>query len=117
MTLTNGGPGQQHTLVQALTVTLQPISNQPPTVTITAPANGAAFAFGASVAFAGSASDDEDGDISANLSWSSDLDGTIGVGHQLQHHSPERWHSHHHSLGHRFGRRRGQRLDLGDDHQ
>ncbi len=80
VTLTNGGPGQQQTLVQALTVTLQPISNQPPTVTITSPANGSAFAFGASVAFTGSASDDEDGDISPNLSWSSDLDGTIGSG-------------------------------------
>ena len=56
------------------------ITNNPPTVTITSPANSSALDFGASVAFAGSASDDEDGDISANLSWSSDLDGAIGSG-------------------------------------
>ena len=51
-----------------------------PVVTITAPADGASFTAGSSITFTGSAIDTEDGDISASLSWSSDLDGAIGTG-------------------------------------
>ncbi len=54
--------------------------NTPPSVTITAPANGSSFGQGVSVNFAGTATDAEDGNISANLSWSSNLDGVIGSG-------------------------------------
>ncbi|HET7292121.1 MAG TPA: Ig-like domain-containing protein [Vicinamibacteria bacterium] len=52
----------------------------PPVVTITAPANGATFTLGAVVSFAGSASDVEDGSLSAGLAWTSNLDGDIGTG-------------------------------------
>lgn len=51
-----------------------------PTVTITAPADGATFASGAAITFTGSANDAEDGDITADLAWTSDLDGAIGTG-------------------------------------
>ena len=51
-----------------------------PTVTITSPADGATVGSGASISFAGTATDAEDGDISANLTWTSNLDGSIGSG-------------------------------------
>jgi PKD repeat protein len=52
----------------------------PPTVTITGPADGATFASGATISFAGSASDAEDGDVTTNLVWTSNIDGQIGTG-------------------------------------
>ncbi len=55
-------------------------ANAAPTVTITAPANGSSFNQGASVSFSGTATDPEDGNIAANLAWSSNLDGSIGSG-------------------------------------
>lgn len=51
-----------------------------PAVSINGPADGAAFAEGEPIAFSGSATDLEDGDVSASLIWSSDLDGQIGAG-------------------------------------
>ncbi len=54
--------------------------DNPPTVSITGPANGATFSSGSSISFSGTATDAEDGDLSANLSWTSDLDGPIGSG-------------------------------------
>ncbi|HEX4953380.1 MAG TPA: hypothetical protein VF017_08310 [Thermoanaerobaculia bacterium] len=54
--------------------------NNPPVVTITAPANGASFDVGTSIGFAGTATDIQDGNISANLSWTSSLNGAIGSG-------------------------------------
>ncbi|MHC4989765.1 MAG: Ig-like domain-containing protein, partial [Planctomycetota bacterium] len=52
--------------------------NTAPTVTITAPPDASSFNQGDNVDFSGTASDTEDGDISANLSWTSNLDGGIG---------------------------------------
>ncbi len=60
--------------------TIDGTSGSPPSVTITAPSNGSSSTAGDSVSFAGSATDPEDGNISANLSWSSSLDGNIGSG-------------------------------------
>ncbi|HSF16394.1 MAG TPA: Calx-beta domain-containing protein [Vicinamibacteria bacterium] len=57
--------------------------NFKPMVTITAPANGSTFGVGTQVTFSGSASDFEDGDLSASLSWVSDLDGGLGTGAQV----------------------------------
>lgn len=54
--------------------------NNPPSVTITSPADGTTVSSGASVSFAGSATDAEDGDITNSLVWTSDLDGQIGTG-------------------------------------
>ena len=55
-------------------------TDKPPTVSITSPADGASFDSGASISFAGSASDPEDGDLTASLVWTSNLDGQIGTG-------------------------------------
>lgn len=54
--------------------------NSPPTVDITAPVNGSSSTEGDTVSFAGTATDTEDGPLSASLSWSSSLDGNIGSG-------------------------------------
>jgi len=54
--------------------------NTAPTVTITSPTDGSTVTAGTSVSFSGTATDTEDGDLSASLSWSSDLDGNIGSG-------------------------------------
>ncbi len=57
-----------------------PPTNTPPNVNITAPATGSSFTQGTSVTFSGTATDDQDGNISANLAWSSNRDGSIGSG-------------------------------------
>ncbi|MEE8523009.1 MAG: hypothetical protein V3T72_03685, partial [Thermoanaerobaculia bacterium] len=54
--------------------------NAAPQVTVSAPANGSSFPDGASIAFAGTAIDAEDGDLTASLAWSSNVDGSIGSG-------------------------------------
>ena len=73
VTDSGGMPGQAQV---AITIT----ANAPPTVTITAPANGASFDAGVSVGFTGSANDPEDGDRTATLVWNSSIDGEIGTG-------------------------------------
>ena len=55
-------------------------TNAPPTAKITQPANGATFNVGDPVAFAGTATDPEDGNLTASLTWSSSRDGAIGTG-------------------------------------
>ncbi|MCK4622077.1 MAG: Ig-like domain-containing protein [Desulfuromonadales bacterium] len=62
----------------SITVTVS--SNTSPTVTITAPLDGSTFAEGTSISFAGTATDAEDGDLTASLAWTSSLDGAIGTG-------------------------------------
>lgn len=54
--------------------------NEPPTVTITSPANGSVFVHGEIIDFTGSAMDFEDGVLSSELAWVSSLDGPIGNG-------------------------------------
>jgi subtilisin len=55
-------------------------ANDAPLPAITSPADGATFASGATVAFTGTAIDSEDGTITENLAWSSDIDSAIGTG-------------------------------------
>lgn len=54
--------------------------NDPPTVSITSPVDGSTFDSGATILFEGTASDPEDGDLTASLSWTSSIDGPIGTG-------------------------------------
>ena len=54
-------------------------TNQAPVVTIDSPVDGATFAPGASIDFAGSVVD-EDPNLAASLAWTSDVDGSIGSG-------------------------------------
>jgi hypothetical protein len=72
--------GLQGTADSAVYVSPNTVSNNPPSVTITSPSDGASLASGASVSFAGSAADPEDGDLTSNLVWTSDQDGQIGTG-------------------------------------
>ncbi len=58
-------------------------TDDPPTVSISSPADGASFSSGETISFAGSASDAEEGDLSADLVWTSNLDGQIGTGGSL----------------------------------
>ncbi|MEE8522829.1 MAG: zinc-dependent metalloprotease family protein, partial [Thermoanaerobaculia bacterium] len=60
--------------------TIDGTSGAPPAVTITAPADSSSSEVGESVTFTGSAIDPEDGDLAANLSWTSSIDGSIGSG-------------------------------------
>ncbi len=62
------------------TPTPAPTANEPPVVVINSPADGAPFGSSESVSFGGTTSDTEDGDLTASLAWSSDLDGPIGTG-------------------------------------
>jgi leucyl aminopeptidase len=60
--------------------TLGTSSNTAPTVAISAPANGASYAQGASVTFSGSASDTQDGSLSGSIQWTSSINGALGTG-------------------------------------
>lgn len=55
-------------------------ANTAPTVSIASPAASGVFAEGASIGFSGSASDAEDGNLTAQLVWTSTLQGQIGTG-------------------------------------
>src|SRR5207249_9640318 len=57
--------------------------NNTPAALITAPATGATFEPGAAVTFTGSASDTEDGDLSATIAWTSSRDGALGTGRTI----------------------------------
>jgi hypothetical protein len=51
-----------------------------PTVSIASPSDGDLYYIGDLISFNGTASDYEDGDLTADLVWSSDIDGVIGYG-------------------------------------
>jgi chitodextrinase len=55
-------------------------TNTAPSVTISAPPNQAEVAAGTAVTFTGSATDAQEGDVSAALAWRSSIDGAIGNG-------------------------------------
>jgi len=63
----------------SITINAAPV-NQAPVVTITAPANGSSFTEGTAIGFTGTATDAEDGNLTAGLAWTSSLDGPIGTG-------------------------------------
>ena len=55
-------------------------TNNSPTVSITSPSDNSSFDSETEISFAGSASDIEDENITAGLTWTSSIDGTIGSG-------------------------------------
>jgi VCBS repeat-containing protein len=55
-------------------------SSMAPEVTIAAPADGSTFNEGYPITFTGTAMDNQDGDLTASLTWTSSLDGEIGSG-------------------------------------
>lgn len=72
--------GLQGAADSTIYVSQNTVPNNPPTVTIIKPDNSASFASGASISLTGSAFDSEDGNLTSNLVWTSDLDGQIGTG-------------------------------------
>jgi hypothetical protein len=56
------------------------VVNASPTVSISSPPDGAGYEPGEEVSFEGTASDLEDGDLGASITWTSDLDGPLGTG-------------------------------------
>ncbi|NOT04175.1 MAG: S8 family serine peptidase [Anaerolineales bacterium] len=64
-----------------ITVTITDASgNTPALITIDTPANNSTYVQGTLVSFGGTATDTLDGDISANIQWSSNVDGALGSG-------------------------------------
>ena len=57
--------------------------NDPPVVTITSPTNDDEFSSEQLISFAGTATDTEDGDLTAGLEWFSSIDGYLGTGGSL----------------------------------
>ena len=55
-------------------------TNTPPTVSISAPTSGQSFPQGTAITLTGTASDAQDGSLSASIQWSSNLDGSLGTG-------------------------------------
>lgn len=55
-------------------------TNTAPTVAISSPTSGGSFTVGTAITFTGSANDTQDGSLSASMTWSSSLQGTIGTG-------------------------------------
>ena len=69
-----GGEGEATTNDKAATI------NTAPEITITAPNSGASFAEQSDITLQASAGDANDGDLSANINWSSNIDGNLGTG-------------------------------------
>jgi len=68
-----------------VTVNPRPPANTEPLVVITAPVLGRTLTAGEPIAFAGTATDLEDGVLTPRLTWSSDRDGALGMGGSLTH--------------------------------
>ncbi|HYE62351.1 MAG TPA: S8 family serine peptidase [Phycisphaerales bacterium] len=66
-------------MVNAAAAIAAPV-NTAPTVAISSPASGASFTHGAAVTFTGTASDVQDGSLSAGIAWTSSLQGALGTG-------------------------------------
>jgi hypothetical protein len=65
---------------KSLYPTVSAATNTAPSVTISSPVGGTSVANGTSVTFTGSASDTQDGALTATLAWTSNIDGAIGLG-------------------------------------
>jgi hypothetical protein len=55
-------------------------TNTAPTVAISSPSSGGSFTTGTAITFTGTATDTQDGSLTASMTWSSNLQGTIGTG-------------------------------------
>lgn len=56
------------------------VVSDPPTVDVVAPDDGHTVREGEAITFSGTASDPQEGDISSQIEWTSDIDGVIGTG-------------------------------------
>ena len=60
-----------------------PASSTAPSVTLSAPLSGSTFTEGDAVNLTATATDAEEGDLTASLTWTSNLDGALGGGGSL----------------------------------
>ncbi len=67
-----------NSLGKTVTVPTMVTSNQRPTINITAPSDNDSFLEGSTITFTATAQDGEDGDISTQITWTSDIDGDLG---------------------------------------
>lgn len=65
---------------KTLNLTILPNTNTPPTVSVAMPSENATSTQGSYVFFQATASDFEDGDITAAIAWSSSINGALGTG-------------------------------------
>ena len=65
--------------LRMITVIEDPLSNTAPDVSITSPADNLSFQEGQSILFEGTGIDSQDGNISSNLRWTSNIDGLFRV--------------------------------------
>jgi hypothetical protein len=70
--------------VKQATVTVTAPANTAPSVAISSPSSGATVSEGSPVNLAGSASDQEDGNLSSSVTWLSSRDGQLGTGASIQ---------------------------------
>ena len=65
---------------EVFTITIFVSDNAPPGLSVISPADGADFCECDTIEFEGTSIDSESGDLSASITWESNLDGEIGVG-------------------------------------
>jgi hypothetical protein len=80
VTAYNNAGASAYTGTMGLYTTAGSVTNTAPYVTIVNPAAGASYPDGSTISFTGTATDAQDGTISSNLSWSSNIDGYLGAG-------------------------------------
>jgi hypothetical protein len=76
----SGGLTETATIMVTVAASPLPPTNQAPTVSILAPANGSNFPVGSSITFSGEANDPDESDQSANIEWNSNVDGHLATG-------------------------------------
>jgi len=69
-----------NTVAKTLSLVVKSTTNTPPTITVLAPTEGATFVKGTAITFQAIASDDADGDRTATIQWTSNINGLIGTG-------------------------------------
>lgn len=78
ITATNNG------VSDSITVNVEAAPAQAPTVTITSPAGNIAVTEGTTIVATATATDPVDGDLSAEVEWTSSVDGALGTGASIQ---------------------------------
>ncbi|ABZ77080.1 Proprotein convertase P [Shewanella halifaxensis HAW-EB4] len=67
-----------------LTVSVLPAPNTAPIIEIVNPIDGQHFSYGSSIHLIGKAWDEEDGELSDNILWHSNIDGGLGIGERKE---------------------------------
>lgn len=68
---------------RTITITVNEVADSAPSVSINSPSSGSTFTEGQIINLDASAQDSEDGDISSDISWSSNIDGNLGTGDNI----------------------------------